>query len=282
MAEKIKFVCTEPATLLFSSITQKSAPRSVQGAEPKFSGTFGLGEKDFKAMIPVMAQCIQSETGAFSGNPADYYLACMGGVTAAKRVMQKAELDAQALRGQGKADEAFKLIEKATKRADAYKGFAGILTASSKFDVQLAQLIGGAIKDIEGEIAIAQAGKDLFFPGAIVVPSIALQGFRRKKLDDRDGVTAFLQNVLFIRKGPRIDLGGGQASNSEVFGGFQNYSDYDPTAMAPGGGSDFAGLATGNAAAGNGQPNSGTGSPSNTGYQPQGGQAQAPAEAPAW
>lgn len=274
MAEKIKFVCTEPATLIFSSITQKSAPRSVQGAEPKFSGTFGLGEKDFKAMIPVMAQCIQSETGAFSGNPADYYLACMGGATAAQRVMQKAELDAQAHRGRGETDQAFKIIEKATKRADAYKGFAGILTASSKFDVALAQLIGGAIKDIEGEIAIAQAGKDLFFPGAIVVPSIALQGFRRKKLDDRDGVTAFLQNVLFIRKGPRLDLGGGQASNSEVFGGFQNYSDYDPTAMAPG--SD-----AGNGVAGQSQ-GAGSPAPDNAGYQPQGGQASAPVEQAAW
>lgn len=282
MAEKIKFVCSEPTTLLFSSITVKSRPKSVTDpAADKFSGTFGLGEKDFKAMIPVMVQCIQSETGGFTGNPNDYYLACMGGATAAGRVMQKAELDAQALRGQGKTDEAFKLMEKATKRADAYKGFAGILTASSKFDVSLAQLMGGAIKDIEGEIAVAQAGKDLFFPGAIVVPSIALQGFRRKKLDDRDGVTAFLQNVLFIRKGPRIDLGGGQASNSEVFGGFQNYSDYDPTAMAPGGGNDFAGFAGGNAGAGQSQ---GVGSPApdNAGYQPQGGQAQAPAEQPAW
>lgn len=260
MAEKIPFACTEETTLIFSSLTQKSAPRSVQGAEPKFSGTFGLGEKDFKAMLPLMVQCIKSETGAFSGNPSDYYLACMSGPTAASRIMQKAELDAQALRGRGETDKAFSLIEKATKRADVYKTFAGILTASSKFDVSLAQLVGGAIKDIEGEIAIAQAGKDLFYSGAIVAPKIALQGFRRKTLDARDGVTAFLQNVLFLRKGPKLDLGGGGAApNSEVFSGFKNYSDYDPTAMAPG---------------------SDTGSAN--GYQPQGGQENRPVEEAAW
>lgn len=279
MAEKIKFVCTKPATLLFSSITQKSAPRTIQGAEPKFSGTFGLDNDDFQAMLPIMVQCIKSETGGFTGNPADYYLACMGGKTAASRVIQAAEFNAQALRAKGQTDEAFKVMEKAQKRAEVYQTFAGILSASSKFDVSLAQLVGGAIKDIEGDIARAQAGKDLFYSGGIVVPSIALQGFRRKKVDDRDGVTAFLQNVLFIRKGPKLDLGGGQASNGEVFSGFQNYSDYDPLANAPGGGNEFAGFQEGN---GNGAQNSGTGSPSNGGYQPQGGQASQPIEQAAW
>jgi hypothetical protein len=44
-------------------------------------------------------------------------------------------------------------------------------------------------------------------------------------------ISAYLQNVLFIRKGERI--GGQGAPNSSVFGGFAGYSDVDPTAMAP-------------------------------------------------
>jgi hypothetical protein len=276
MAEKFKFVCTQPARLLFSSITQKSAPRTVAGAEPKFSGTFGLEKVDFDLIIPEMVKGITSETGGFSGNPNDYYLACMGGNTAAARVMQKAELDAQALRGQGKNDDAFKALEKAQKRADLYKQYAGILQASSKFDIELAKLYNGAIVDIKSESDRALAGKEMFYSGAYVVPSIALQGFRRKKLDDRDGVTAFLQNVLFIRKGEKIDTGGGP-SNSEVFGGFANYSDYDPTANAPGGSNwDNPGNGTGasqsqgagSSAGGNDQWNQGAG---NQGQNGQGG-----------
>lgn len=305
MAEKIKFVCEEPATLLFSSITQASAPRGVANAEPKFSGTFGITKHDLDRAIPVMVHCIQSETGAFSGNPNDYYLAIMGGNTAAARVMQKAEYDAQVLRGRGENDKAFQVLEKATKRADAYKTFAGIMTASSKFEVELAKLVNGAIVDIVGEGPRAQAGKDMFYPGAIVVPSIALQGFRRKKIDDRDGVTGFLQNVLYLRKGPKIDLGGGHASNSEVFGGFKNYSNFDPLANAPGGSDAWntgagqgqqagnpdmtagatagAGMAThAGASQAAGGDAWGSGQPQNTGYQPQGGQARPVDPNPQW
>jgi len=250
MAEKIKFVCEEPAVLLFSSITQKSAPKGVQTAEPKYSGTFGLTKHDWDRIIPVMVQAITSEMGQFSGNPNDYYLACMSGNNAANRVMQKAEYDAGILRSKGENDKAFQLVEKATKRADEYRKHAGILSASSKYDIELARLEGGAIKDIIGDAARAQAGKDFFYSGGIVVPSIALQGFRRKKLEDRDGVTAYLQNCLYIRKGPKLDLGGGTASNGEVFSGFQNYSDYDPLANAPGGGDNWN---TGGQSQGNGQ-----------------------------
>ncbi len=229
MAEKFRYTLAKPARLLFSSITQKSAPRTIQGAEPKFSGTFGIEKEDFDAIVKVEVDAIKSEMGSFSGQPNDYYLACMGGETAAKRVLAKADLDAA-----GKsADEAFKIKEKAEKRATMYRQYAGILTASSKFDVELAKLEGGAIKDIaRDEHVLAAAGKDLFYPGAYVVPAVAFQGFRRKKLDDKDGVTAFLQNVLFIRKGER--LGGGGPDNKEVFGGYAGYSDVDPTAMAPG------------------------------------------------
>lgn len=227
MAETFRYTFAEPARLIFSSVTVKSAPRTVLGAEPKFSGTFGVGEKDFDAIVKQMVAAIKSELGSFT-NPADYYLACMGGVTAGKRAIAKAELDA---RGKS-ADDAFKIMEKAQKRAELYKPFAGILTASSKFDVSLCRVENGKVVDIpDNEMARAQAGKDYFYPGAYVGAAVAFKGFKRKSMDAKDGCTAFLQNVCFVRKGP--SLGGSGPANQDVFGDISGYSDIDPTALAP-------------------------------------------------
>lgn len=248
MADKFPYTLAEPADLLYSSITQKSAPRTVAGAEPKYSGTFGIGQKDFDALLPIMVQAITAECGTFSGNPEDYYLACMSGRMAATRARQKAELDAGALIAKGDNDGAFRVREKAEKRAAVFERYAGVLAASSKFDIEIAKLEGGKIVDIKEPHAIAQAGKDLFYSGAKVVPKIAIQGFRRKTLDAKDGCTGFLQNILFVAKGPKLDLGGGGPNNQEVFGGFAGYSSYDPTAMAPGGTDNSAWAAAGNAA----------------------------------
>ncbi len=229
MAETHRYTLIKPARLLFSSITAKSAPRNIQGAMPKFSGTFGIEKEDFDAIVAIMVQGIRAELGSFSGNPNDYYLACMSGVTAGKRAIAKAELDAQ---GKG-ADEAFKIMEKAQKRAELYAPYAGIVTASSQYDVELAKLEAGKIVDIPAEEhARVAAGKDLFYPGAYVVPALAFKAFRRKTLDAKDGVTAYLQNCLYVRKGERI-AGAGGPGNNEVFGSYAGYSDYDPTANAP-------------------------------------------------
>jgi hypothetical protein len=240
MAETIRYTLIKPARLLFSSITQKSAPRVGNGtANAKFSGTFGIDdETDFQKIVEIMIQAVRSETGNFT-NPQDYYLACMSGPTAAKRCLQKADLDAM---GKG-ADEAFKIKEKAQKRAELYTPFKGVLTASSQFDVELAKLEAGKIIDIPAEDhARAQAGKDLFYPGAYVVPAVAFKGFRRKTLDAKDGCTAYLQNCLFVRKGER--LAGSGPSNNDVFGSFAGYSDFDPTGGAPTN-EDMAGISAG-------------------------------------
>ncbi len=228
MAETHRYTLIKPARLLYSSITAKSAPRNVQGAVAKFSGTFGIEKEDFDAIVQIMVNVIKSETGGFT-NPGDYFLACQGGKTAGKRAIMKADLDAQ-----GKsADEAFKIKEKAEARAKLYEPYAGILTASSQFDVELARLEGGKIIDIPAEEhARAQAGKDFFYPGANVVPAVAFKGFRRKTLDAKDGCTAYLQNCLYVSKGVRI-AGAGGPGNNEVFGSFAGYSDFDPLANAP-------------------------------------------------
>lgn len=229
MAETFRYTLQKPARLLYSSVTAKSAPRDIANAVPKFSGTFGVEEIDFKAMVEIMVNAIKSELGTFSGTASDYYLACQSGKNAGLRAVQTAELKAQ-----GKSqDERFKLMEKAEARQKLYAPYAGIITASSQYDVELARLDGGVIKDIPAEEhARAQAGKDFFYPGAYVVPAVAFKGFHRKTLDAKDGVTAYLQNCLFIRKGEKLSTGGG-ADNNEVFGSYRGYSDVDPTANAP-------------------------------------------------
>lgn len=239
MAEKFRYVCERPARALYASITQKSAPRGVTGAEAKFNATFGLEEVDYKAIVKLEIEAIKSELGSFSGDPSDYYLACTSGETAAKRVLAHAEFQAA-----GKTpDEAIKIKEKAETRAALYRTYAGILTASSKFDVECARLHEGRIIDVDlsTDANRALAAKEYFYGGAYIIPSIALQGFRRKKVDDKDGVTSFLQNALFVRKGKK--LGGLAPSNKEVFG---KYTDYDPTKLTPSdGGLDDSGAPAG-------------------------------------
>jgi hypothetical protein len=245
MADTFRYTLEKPGRLLFSSVTQKSAPRDVPNAQPKFSATVGIEELDFKKIVDIMVQAIKGELGSFSGNPNDYYLSCMGGKRAGERAIQSAQLKADGLRAKGNNDEAFKVIEKAEQRAALYAPFAGILVASSQFDVSLARLEGGKVIDIpDEEHARAQAGKDLFYSGAWIAPAVAFKGFRRKTLDAKDGCTAYLQNVLFVRKGERIG-GAGGPSNNEVFGSkYAGYTPEDPTALAPGGASggksDFA------------------------------------------
>lgn len=230
MAETYRYTLIKPARLLFSSITAKSAPRNVAGAVAKFSGTFGIEKEDFDKIIEIMVNAIKAETGGWT-NPGDYFLACQGGKTAGNRAKQKAELDCNQP-GISEADK-FKIREKAEARAALYAPYAGILTASSQYDVELARLEAGKVIDIPAEEhARAQAGKDYFYPGAFVVPAVAFKGFRRKTLDAKDGCTAYLQNCLFVRKGERI-AGAGGPPNNEVFGAYAGYSDYDPTANAP-------------------------------------------------
>lgn len=230
MAETIRYTLVKPARLLFSSITEKSAPRGVVGAIPKFSAIFGIEEVDFKAIVGMMVQAITSEVGSFTV-PTDYYLACSSGKTAGKRALDTAEFNCA--KPGISADEQFKIREKAQARATLYEPFAGILSASSQYDIELARLEGGKIIDIGEEAhARAQAGKDFFYPGANVVPAVAFKPFRRKTLEAKDGCTAYLQNCLFISKGVRI-AGAGGPDNKEVFGGYAGYSAEDPTALAP-------------------------------------------------
>lgn len=232
MAETIRYTPEKEMRLLFASIAEKSSAKLDNGTlgEAKFGATFGIEhEADFKAIIDIMVGAIKTELGVFT-SPADYYLACTGGVTAGKRAIMSAELKCH-----GKPEDVkFKIMEAANKRAELYAPFKGILVANSKFDVEMAYLQAGKVVDvIDTPEAKAAAGKTYFYRGAYVVPAIGFKAFRRKTIEAKDGVTAYLQNCLYVRRGEK--LGGAGPANSEVFGKFAGYSDYDPTAMAPNG-----------------------------------------------
>ena len=69
MAETYRYTLVKPARLLYSSITAKSAPRSVQNAVPKFSGSFGIEKEDFDAIVLIMVNALKAGQLALSNAP---------------------------------------------------------------------------------------------------------------------------------------------------------------------------------------------------------------------
>lgn len=110
------------------------------------------------------------------------------------------------------------------KDAEFMRGLI-VLTARSKYEVQLSTLEGGKIKEIVGTARAAAASK--FYGGAYVAPALNFVAYNGVG-QNPDGVTAYLDMVLFVKDGPRIG-GGGNAA--DVFKGYAgNYSDESPTA----------------------------------------------------
>lgn len=106
-----------------------------------------------------------------------------------------------------------------------------VFDARSKFQPSLAVLDGKTVRDLTGA-QIAAEGKSKFYNGAYVVPSVnfvAYDGQAVNGVGNPDGVTAYLDAVLFVKDGPRI--GGGSATETfKAYAG--SVTDEDPTAGA--------------------------------------------------
>ncbi len=110
-----------------------------------------------------------------------------------------------------------KRAEKAKAAGKDGSFFAGnvVLDARSKYEPRLALLNGKTVRDLEGAQR-ALEGKQKFYNGCYVVPQVnfvAYDGQAEDGVGNPDGITAYLDAVLWVKDGPRI----GGASGAEVF-----------------------------------------------------------------
>jgi len=103
-----------------------------------------------------------------------------------------------------------------------------VLDARSKYEPRLSLLAGKAIRDLEGAQRAVE-GKAKFYNGCYVVPQVNFVAYDGQEEDGRgnpDGVTAYLDAVLWVKDGPRI----GGSSGADVFKTYAGtVSGEDPT-----------------------------------------------------
>ena len=226
------------------------ATKAVETAPTKYSIMYGLHADDAKALFELEALAIRERYGTFT-KPDDYQLCVVSGAKAAEKA-----LDGAALAARGKSgEEAFKIKERAQARADLVGQFAGILTASSrtafhdrfldrymmdldekerqsadKFGFRLAVLARPKPIVLDTQLAFIEH-KDKFYRGAWYGGTVKLSPWDRKKAEDKDGVSAYLGNQIFVEDGER--LAGSAKPIEDEFGHYQGAAtDYSPSAAA--------------------------------------------------
>lgn len=251
------YTLKDEARLLYASLAEASRPITAPTADTKYSVTLGVSERDAKELF-LLEESAAREAGFVSAgeafNPADFQLCCTSGNKAAERVLASAAL---AARGKPE-EEAAKIKERAAKRAELYRQFAGILNASSRvafhdrfLDRYMQELSADerARSDTMGfNLSVLQSNgqlmaldkthlfaeyKDKFYPGAYVAGAFTLTPWSRKKAEDKDGVSAYIarQGILFVKDGDR--LGGGGPTLQDSFSHFTGHAtDYSPSQAA--------------------------------------------------
>jgi hypothetical protein len=241
-----------PGRALYASIVEAGKPPTVEAAKTKYSVTLGLEEEDAKALFEIEAACInEAGFGPFSG--ADNYQLCViSGKKAAERALAGAAL---AARGKPE-EEAFKIRERAEKRAELVKDYAGILTASSRvafhdrftdrymndldakerenadrMGFRLAVLAGGKVIALDTAHLFAEY-KDKFYRGAFIGGTFNLSPWLRKTPEAKDGVSAYINGLIFVKDGERLASGPNLADSFAHYQGM--VSDYSPSQAAQG------------------------------------------------
>jgi hypothetical protein len=249
MATKNKYydyTLRHPARGLYVNLAEAS--KADPTAKSKYSVTLGLEADDAKALFALEATAIAERYGSFS-KPDDYQLCVVSGEKEAERVLAKAALDAR-----GKSEEeAFKIKERAQSRADLMRPYAGILKASSrtafhdrfteryqtdldqreresadKFGFRLVVLARPKMITLDTQLMFVEH-KDKFYRGAYFGGTVKLSAWDRKTAEAKDGVNAYLGNMVFVKDGER--LGGDAKPVDDEFGHYQGMAtDYSPSA----------------------------------------------------
>jgi hypothetical protein len=243
------YTLAEPGRALYISATEASKPRTVAEAKTKYSITLGLEDRDAQALFALEADAIRKAFGTFTA-PDDYQLCVVSGAKAAAKAIATAEINAR-----GKPEEErFKMVQAAEARAELLKPFAGILQASSRvalhdrflerYHTDLDQKERENADRMGFKLAVVakpkfiildtpllfQEHKDKFYRGAYIGGSFSLNAWARKKADDKDGVTAYIKNLIFVKDGERLSAERPMEDEFSHYKGVE--ADYSPSAEA--------------------------------------------------
>jgi hypothetical protein len=243
------YVLAQPGRALYANITEASKPKTVAEAKTKYSVTLGLEQRDAEALFALEAQAIRDAFGSFTG-PDDYQLCVVSGAKAAAKAIAGAEINAR-----GKPDdERFKIMQAAEARAELLKPYAGVMQASSRiaFHDRFLERYTNDLTQAERELAdrlgfslgvlakpqfiklntslLFQEHKDKFYRGAYIGGAFNLNAWARKKADDKDGVTAYIKSLIFVKDGERLSA---ERPMEDEFSHYQGVeTDYSPSAAA--------------------------------------------------
>lgn len=185
--------------------------------EPKYSGTFIIPadnadlarlKQEATKMLQAKAPGKKLVTRRLTQEELD-----AGNVIEVQVPWKSGDKEADRLKAQGKDGEVF-------------RGHV-LLKASSKYQPALAAIENKQILDLVTDEAKAQA-KKYFYSGAYLVPSFGLHWYKGDE-GKPDGVSLYLNAVLFAKHGPRL---AGRAQNAaETFKGYiGQMTDENPTA----------------------------------------------------
>lgn len=216
------FDTNEPVTLIFPSVYEARAfgPKGKERGEPKYSAGILL------------------KPGSGPDDPAGALLRSLKAKAVAVARARWPGVDLKTLAfpfeaGDKRADAA---IEKAKKKGNSdpgdpqgfERGFV-VLTARSKFQPRLAGLENGKLVDYEDDASKARA-KPKFYFGTDCFIQVNLVAYDAVQAGSKDGVTAYLNQVVTLNRGKKL---AGGASAAETFREYVgSVSDYDPTGGA--------------------------------------------------
>lgn len=258
-AKYYRYTLKAPARALYSNLAEASTVKGQEAAKSKYSVMLGIeNEDDAKALFALAMEavvaagfCVDSDGNPKNFSPSDFQLCVSSGAKAAEKVLAKATIDAR-----GKSEEdAFKIRENAEARAELLKPFKAVLTANSrvafhdrftdrymsdldvkereradKFGFKLAVIENGKVIALDTAHLFATY-KDKFYRGAYVGGSFNLSPWPRKKAEDKDGVTAYIEGAVFVKDGERIT--GGAPSVQDSFAHYTGMAtDYSPSQAA--------------------------------------------------